>query len=122
MLKASLAIALQLDAGARAGRGARPRRARPGCAEPGDPTSARPGILSKIEIDQKIGSSSRSTCRSSTTRPAVKLGDYFGKRPVVLALVYYECPMLCTQVLNGLVVVARDAEPSTPARTSTSSP
>jgi protein SCO1/2 len=33
----------------------------------------------------------------------VKLGDYFGKRPVILALVYYECPMLCTQVLNGLV-------------------
>jgi protein SCO1/2 len=31
------------------------------------------------------------------------IGDYFGKRPVVLALVYYECPMLCTQVLNGLV-------------------
>ena len=31
------------------------------------------------------------------------LGDYFGKRPVVLALVYYDCPMLCTQVLNGLV-------------------
>lgn len=33
---------------------------------------------------------------------AVKLGDYFGKRPVVLAFVYYECPMLCTQILNGL--------------------
>jgi protein SCO1 len=32
----------------------------------------------------------------------VKLGQYFGKKPVVLALVYYECPMLCTQVLNGL--------------------
>ena len=32
----------------------------------------------------------------------VKLGDFFGKRPVVLALVYYECPMLCTQVLNAL--------------------
>jgi protein SCO1 len=32
----------------------------------------------------------------------VKLGDYFGARPVVLAFVYYECPMLCTQVLNGL--------------------
>jgi len=32
----------------------------------------------------------------------VKLGDYFGARPVVLALVYYECPMLCTQVLNGM--------------------
>ena len=33
----------------------------------------------------------------------VKLGDYFGKKPVVLSLVYYECPMLCTQVLNGMV-------------------
>ena len=33
----------------------------------------------------------------------VKLGDYFGKRPVVISLVYYKCPMLCNQVLNGLV-------------------
>jgi protein SCO1/2 len=33
----------------------------------------------------------------------VELGEFFGKRPVILALVYYECPMLCTQVLNGLV-------------------
>lgn len=33
----------------------------------------------------------------------VKLGDYFGKKPVILALVYYECPMLCTFVLNGVV-------------------
>ena len=32
----------------------------------------------------------------------MKLGDYFGRKPVVLAFVYYECPMLCTQVLNGL--------------------
>jgi protein SCO1/2 len=33
----------------------------------------------------------------------VRLGQYFGTRPVVLALVYYECPMLCSQVLGGLV-------------------
>jgi protein SCO1/2 len=33
---------------------------------------------------------------------AVTLGGYFGRRPVILALVYYECPMLCSQVLNGL--------------------
>jgi protein SCO1/2 len=33
----------------------------------------------------------------------VTLGSLFGHRPVVLALVYYECPMLCTEVLNGLV-------------------
>ena len=33
----------------------------------------------------------------------VQLGGYFGEKPVILALVYYECPMLCTQVLNGLL-------------------
>lgn len=34
---------------------------------------------------------------------AVRLADCFGARPVVIALVYYECPMLCTLVLNGMV-------------------
>lgn len=33
----------------------------------------------------------------------VRLGDYFGRKPVVLSLVYYDCPMLCTLILNGLV-------------------
>ena len=33
----------------------------------------------------------------------VRLGDYFHDKPVILSLVYYECPMLCTQVLNGMV-------------------
>ena len=33
----------------------------------------------------------------------VKLGDYFGARPVVLVLAYYNCPMLCTLVLNGSI-------------------
>ena len=33
----------------------------------------------------------------------VRLGDYFGKRPVVFSLVYYNCPKLCNLVLNGLV-------------------
>ncbi len=32
----------------------------------------------------------------------VKLGDYFGKRPAILALVYYNCPMLCSEELDGL--------------------
>jgi protein SCO1/2 len=32
----------------------------------------------------------------------VRLGEYFHTKPVVLALVYYECPMLCDMVLNGL--------------------
>ena len=37
------------------------------------------------------------------TGSTVSLGDYFGEKPVVLALAYYECPMLCTQILNGLL-------------------
>src|SRR5262249_23029968 len=44
--------------------------------------------------------------RDEIGRP-IALRDVFGKRPVVLALVYYNCPMLCTQVLNGLVAALR---------------
>lgn len=33
----------------------------------------------------------------------VQLGDYFGDKPVILVMAYYECPMLCTLVLNGLL-------------------
>ncbi len=33
----------------------------------------------------------------------VKLGDFFGTRPVAIALAYYQCPMLCSQVLNGMM-------------------
>jgi protein SCO1/2 len=34
---------------------------------------------------------------------SVRLRDYFDGKPVVLVLAYFKCPMLCTQVLNGLV-------------------
>jgi len=36
------------------------------------------------------------------TGRSVALGEYFGSRPVVLAFVYYQCPMLCIQVMNGI--------------------
>jgi protein SCO1 len=75
-----------------------------GLVEPGDPSSARPGILSKIAIDQRIGYQVPADIPFvDEAGRQVTFGDYLGKRPVVLALVYYECPMLCTQVLNGLV-------------------
>jgi protein SCO1/2 len=41
------------------------------------------------------------------TGRALALGECFGERPVVLALVYYECPMLCGLVLEGLVRALR---------------
>jgi protein SCO1/2 len=77
----------------------------PGSGAPaGDPSSARPGILGKIGIDQRIGQQVPLDLEFvDENGRQVRLGDYFGRRPVILALVYYECPMLCTQVLNGLV-------------------
>jgi protein SCO1 len=64
----------------------------------------RPNPLKNIGIDQKLDTQIPLDIpfRDDSGRD-VKLGDYFGKRPVVLALVYYSCPMLCTQILNGMV-------------------
>jgi protein SCO1/2 len=31
----------------------------------------------------------------------VRIGDFFGQKPIVLSLVYFDCPALCTEVLNG---------------------
>ncbi|HEX5270092.1 MAG TPA: SCO family protein, partial [Gemmataceae bacterium] len=42
------------------------------------------------------------------TGGVVKLGDYFGDKPVILVLAYYRCPGLCTMVLNGLVQALLD--------------
>jgi protein SCO1/2 len=68
-----------------------------------DPATRTPRVLEKVGIDQKIGEHLPldATFRDENGH-TVKLGDYFGHRPVVMALAYYECPMLCTQVLNGM--------------------
>lgn len=65
-------------------------------------TAAR--VLSDVGLDQKLNASVPLdlTFRDETGRN-VKLADYFHGAPVVLSLVYYQCPMLCTQVLNGMV-------------------
>ncbi len=62
------------------------------------------GLADDIGIDQKLDNQLPLDLefRDEFGR-GVTLGDYFGERPVVLSLVYYECPMLCTQVLNGLL-------------------
>ena len=41
------------------------------------------------------------TFKDETGR-TVRLGDYFGSKPVILAFVYYQCPMLCSQIMNGI--------------------
>jgi protein SCO1/2 len=63
----------------------------------------KPRMLEGVGIDQRLDAQIPLDLKFNDEdgRP-VTLADYFGKRPVVLALVYYSCPMLCNQVLNGL--------------------
>lgn len=63
-----------------------------------------PEALQKVGIEQRLGESLPLDAEfKDEVGNAVKLGQYFRNgRPVILALVYYECPMLCNQVLNGL--------------------
>jgi protein SCO1/2 len=70
---------------------------------PGKAASERLPILKQAGLDQKIDAAvPLDIALTDENGRDVKIGDYFGKKPVVLAMVYYECPMLCTQVLNGL--------------------
>lgn len=66
--------------------------------------SKLPVILQKATIDQHLDQSLPlgAEFRDETGR-TVHLGDYFGQKPAILALVYYRCPMLCSEELNGLV-------------------
>ncbi len=63
-----------------------------------------PKTLLNVGIDQNLnGQLPLNAIFKDSTGKEVKLGEYFGKdKPVILALVYYECPMLCNEVLNGL--------------------
>lgn len=60
--------------------------------------------FSEIGIDQKLDEQLPLdlSFKDEEDRP-VALRQFFGEKPVILSLVYYDCPMLCTQVLNGLL-------------------
>ena len=65
-------------------------------------------IVQRVGIDQHLNAQVPLDLafRDEAGRP-VTLGSFFTTRPVVLALVYYDCPMLCNQVLNGLTQALR---------------
>jgi protein SCO1 len=70
---------------------------------PPPPRQATPGVLQQVGFDQHLGALlPLDAAFKDDTGKDVTLGDYFGKKPVVLSLVYYRCPMLCTISLNGL--------------------
>lgn len=62
-----------------------------------------PGPAREVGFEQKMGAKVpvQATFRDENGR-TVRLGDYLGKRPVILSLAYYECPMLCGLALEGL--------------------
>ena len=71
--------------------------------DPMQNVGVRPELLKEVGVDQKLNDSIplNLTFRDEHGNP-VELAQYFGSKPVILSLVYYNCPMLCTQVLNGL--------------------
>jgi protein SCO1 len=65
----------------------------------------RPELLKQVGIDQKLGSQVPLNLTFHDEKGnVVQLSQYFGHgKPVVLSLVYFTCPMLCTQVENGML-------------------
>ncbi|MGE0451004.1 MAG: SCO family protein [Vicinamibacterales bacterium] len=70
---------------------------------PGAPSTSMPKALTEIGFDQNIDEQLPldATFRDEEGH-TVTLGSFYGQRPVILGFVYYECPMLCTQVLNAI--------------------
>ncbi len=70
--------------------------------------SVLPPGLRNVGLDQKLNEQVPLDLRfHDDAGREVPLSSYFGRKPVILALVYYQCPMLCTQILNGLVISLR---------------
>jgi protein SCO1/2 len=67
------------------------------------PANARPPHLQNVGIEQKLDAQvpANLAFTDDTGRP-VHLGDYYGKKPLILNLVYYNCTMLCGEALAGL--------------------
>ena len=72
--------------------------------EAGNVSTGLPAALRDVGIEQKLDHQlPLDLVFRDETGQSVKLGQYFGQKPVVLAFVYYDCPMLCTQVMNGML-------------------
>jgi len=72
------------------------------------PASVRPPYLENVGIEQHLDAQvPPDLAFTDDTGRAVKLGDYFGKKPAILNLVYYNCTMLCGEALAGLTGAMR---------------
>jgi protein SCO1 len=67
------------------------------------PANVRPPGLKNVGIQQNLNQPlPLDLTFTDDLGRTVRLGDYFGKKPVILSLVYFNCPMLCGEVLSGL--------------------
>ena len=75
------------------------------------PTYSKPASenpFANIGLDQLLNQQLPLTLSfRDETGKTVQLGDYFGEKPVILSFAYYDCPMLCTLVINGLIRTLR---------------
>lgn len=70
---------------------------------PNSAAAEKPEALRGVGVQQKIDAELPLDLNFRDEKgETVRLGQFFGERPVLLSFVYYECPMLCTLVLNGL--------------------
>ena len=76
----------------------------PGEKSMGTPNNSLPAVLNKVTITQRLNQMLPLAAPfKDETGAEVHLGDYFSKKkPAILALVYFQCPMLCSEELNGL--------------------
>jgi protein SCO1 len=95
LLRAMVVLAASLPASA---------AAREPAPTPRATSDVAPGMFQKVRFDQNLDAALPLDLPLRDERGrTVKLGDYFGRRPVIVNLVYYECPMLCNEVLNSLL-------------------
>ncbi len=74
-----------------------------GDKQAGRPNDQAPSILKGVGIEQRLNTQlPLNLTFTDDAGKQVALASYFGKKPAILALVYYQCPMLCSEELNGL--------------------
>src|SRR6266536_2584726 len=75
-----------------------------GGTQTGQTSTGLPPVLRKVGLDQKLNEQvPLDAVFKDEQGREVRLGQFFKGKPVVIALVYYTCPMLCNQVLNGML-------------------
>ncbi|HTW80318.1 MAG TPA: SCO family protein [Terracidiphilus sp.] len=69
----------------------------------GETADTKPGVLNSVGIDQHLNTQlPLNLTFTDDTGKLVPLSSYFGKVPAILMLIYYRCPMLCSEELKGL--------------------